>query len=74
MLQNGSGPYMEQGKACSLTMCSDWDYVNVRDFDCLNELWGGRDELPEDVLHSEIFNLGNQLIDKLEIPNCSTTS
>ena len=39
-------------------MCSDWDYVNVRDFDCLNELWGGRDEL-EDVLHSEIFNLGN---------------
>ena len=45
-VQNGSIP-MEQGKACSMTMCSDWDYVYVRDFDCLNELWGGRDELPK---------------------------
>ena len=52
-------------------MCSDWDYVNVRDFDCLNELWE-EETSPEDVLHSEIFNLGNPPIDKLEIPTGST--
>lgn len=67
-VKNGSWAIYGAREGLFMTMCSDWDYVNVRDFDCLNELWGGRDELPEDVLHSEIFNLGNQLIDKLEIP------
>ena len=28
-----------------MTMLSDWDYTQVRDFEYLNELWGGRDEL-----------------------------
>ena len=67
-VKNGSWAIYGAREGLFMTMCSDWDYVNVRDFDYLNELWGGRDELPEDVLHSEIFNLGNQLIDKLEIP------
>ena len=67
-VKNGSWAIYGAREGLFMTMCSDWDYVNVRDFDCLNELWGGRDELPEDVLHSEIFNLGNKLIDKLEIP------
>ena len=33
---------------------------------------GRKRRAPEDVLHSEIFNLGNPLIDKLEIIHCST--
>ena len=51
-----------------MTMLSDWDYTQVRDFEYLNELWGGRDELPDDVLHSEIFSLGDQLTNRLELP------
>jgi len=51
------------------TMCTDWDYVNVRDFDYLNEHW---DELIETVteenLENEIESLGDILIEKLEIP------
>ena len=51
-----------------MTMLTDWDYTNVRDFQYLNELFAGREEMPDDVLHSEIFNSGNQLINELEIP------
>ena len=51
-----------------MTMLTDWDYVNVRDFEHLNEIWGGRDEMPADVLHDEIFNYGSDLINQLEIP------
>ena len=40
----------------------------MRDFEYLDQLWGGRDELPGDVLHSEIFNLGSELINSLAIP------
>ena len=65
-VKNGSWAIYGAREGLFMTMCSDWDYVNVRDFDCLNELWGGRDELPEDVLHSEIFNLGNHLLIKLK--------
>jgi hypothetical protein len=49
-------------------MLSDWDYVNVRDFEYLNNLWAGRDSMPEDVLHNEIFNHGSDLVNNLEIP------
>ena len=38
-----------------MTMLTDWDYTNVRDFDYLNELFAGREEMSDDVLHSEIF-------------------
>jgi hypothetical protein len=51
-----------------MTMLSDWDYVNVRDFEYLNDLWGGRDEMPADVLHDEIYNYGGQLINDLDAP------
>lgn len=50
------------------TMLSDWNYTNVRDFEHLDELWAGRDEMPEDVLHSEIFNYGTELINQLDLP------
>lgn len=52
----------------SMTMLSDWDYVNVRDFKYLNEIWEGRDTMPEDVVHSEIWNLGTELQNKLDLP------
>lgn len=52
----------------SMTMLSDWDYVNVRDFKYLNELWAGRDTMPEDVVYEEIFRLGSELQNELDVP------
>jgi len=50
------------------TMLDDWDYVNVRDFKYLNDLWAGRDALPLEVLHDEIFIHGARLVNELECP------
>jgi len=51
------------------TMCTDWDYINVRDFEYLNEHW---DKISKDVteenINDEIEKLGALLIDKLDIP------
>ena len=48
-------------------MCTDWDYIQVRDFDQLNRIWG-------DVPYHEIDRereskkLGNELIKTLQLP------
>ena len=53
-----------------MTMCTDWDYVQVRDFKYLNKYW---DEtvsvyIHDDNLLESIQRLGNSLIDELDIP------
>ena len=65
---NGNWAILGAREGLSMTMLSDWDYIQVRDFEYLNQLWGGRDEMPADVLHDEIFNYGSDLINQLEIP------
>ena len=67
-VKNGDWAILGAREGLVMTMLSDWDYVNVRDFEYLNNLWAGRDEMPDDVLHSEIYNLGTQLINNLEVP------
>jgi len=49
------------------TMCTDWDFVNVRDFDWLNEYWDSKD-MDEDHMEIETVGLGYSLIDELELP------
>ena len=51
------------------TMCTDWNYVNVRDFEYLNKIW--RDEysqIAEDMLPYEIEGLGETLRFELDVP------
>ena len=67
-IENGWWSCFGARQGCYLTMCTDWDIVNTRDFEYLNELWANRDEMPEDVVHSEIYNLGDSLIQGLDIP------
>ena len=67
-VRNGNWAILGAREGLSMTMLSDWDYVNVRDFEYLNNLWAGRDQMPEDVLHTEIFNYGSDLVNNLEIP------
>jgi hypothetical protein len=50
-----------------MTMCTDWDYVQVRDFEYLNNLWENEKE-KEDSLLLHIQALGNDLITELDIP------
>ena len=55
------------------TMLTDWDYVNVRDFKYLNQLWEEKQqaftgENLNELLIDAIEVLGSTLIDQLEVP------
>lgn len=50
-----------------MTMCTDWDFINVRDFEYLNDLWKVSFESIEDVDY-EIEEYGIKLINELNIP------
>tara|TARA_B100000212_G_scaffold92549_2_gene67954 strand:- start:14292 stop:15209 length:918 start_codon:yes stop_codon:yes gene_type:complete len=67
-VKNGEWAIYGAREGLEMTMLSDWDYVNVRDFTHLDELWANRDEMPEDILHNEIWNIGNNLINQLQLP------
>jgi len=67
-VDNGQWAILGAREGLNMTMLTDWDYVQVRDFELLNDMWGGRDEMPDDVLHNEIFYLGTELINNLELP------
>ena len=55
------------------TMCTDWDYVQVRDFEYLNNLWNNKySKVTEDMLRYEIMGLGETLIYELGIPIASS--
>ena len=49
------------------TMCTDWDFVNVRDFDWLNEYWDSK-EIDEDKMEEDTVDLGYKLIEELDLP------
>ena len=49
------------------TMCTDWDYIQVRDFTYLNEYWN-QSKPKESSLQHEIKGLGSVLKEELDIP------
>lgn len=49
------------------TMCTDWDYINVRNFKYLNEMWENN-EVKEENLLDKIIELGELLVRKTNIP------
>jgi hypothetical protein len=64
-----NGPWAILGTRAGLymTMCTDWDYIQVRDFEYLNDLWSTSFESIEDVDY-EIEEYGIKLINELDIP------
>ena len=51
------------------TMCTDWDYVQVRDFKYLNSLWEEVEpKVSMEGLQDSIEDLGNKILAKLDIP------
>ena len=51
------------------TMCTDWDYVKVRDFKYLNSLWKEVEpRVSMEGLQDSIEDLGDKILAKLDIP------
>ena len=68
-VENGKWAIMGAREGLYQTMCTDWDYINVRDFEYLNDLWKNTYEgLTVTQLETQIHITGTQLIKNLELP------
>ena len=71
-VENGIWSIMGAREGCYKTMCTDWDYSQVRDFDWLTDYWDTTHEQAEPEEMTKYINfLGKELKDKcrLEIAN-----
>ena len=66
-VENGLWAIYGARQGLYMTMCTDWDYINVRDFTYLNNMWENEKDKGSDLLF-HIQKLGNDLINELEIP------
>ena len=58
--------YYQFRMGCYMTMCTDWDYTNVRDFKYLTDYW--KDEKVADLdVASELFRYGNNIRSELNL-------
>lgn len=70
-VENGTWAIYGAREGLFKTMCTDWDFINVRDFDYLNNVWNTTyNNTKEKDLPIEA--LGKQLIDNLDIPIANT--
>ena len=69
-VENGLWSMYGAREGTYMTMCTDWDHVQVRDFTWLNEYWNKTISvhINDDNLLDSINRLGASLIDELEIP------
>jgi hypothetical protein len=70
-VENGLWAVLGARAGLHMTMCTDWDYVQVRDFEYLNSLWQQSFEGIQDVDY-EIGEYGIKLINELDIPIAKT--
>jgi hypothetical protein len=67
-IKNGEWAIYGARQGCYMTNCTDWDYVNVRDFTWLNSYWALHDsKTTEKMLHFEIMGIGETLKHELKI-------
>lgn len=70
-VENGTWAIYGAREGLFKTMCTDWDYVNVRDFDYLNELWlKDHNDLSYNDMFSKCVDLGEKIKHELKIPIC----
>ena len=68
-VENGDWAIYGAREGLYKTMCTDWDYINVRDFEYLNNLWNNEySKITEEMLPYEIMGLGETLKHDLDIP------
>lgn len=68
-IENGLWAMYGARLGCFMTMCSDWDYTQVRDFEYLTDLWKETVEpkIDEYDILDEIRGIGNNLKDELQL-------
>ena len=50
------------------TMCTNWDYVNVRDFETLNSMWQDKANIEQDKAYKLAKEIGETLKYQIDIP------
>jgi hypothetical protein len=60
-VKNGLWALYGARQGCYMTNCTDWDYLNVRDFKWLNDFWKSDVNHNSDNLTEEIEKLGDKL-------------
>lgn len=67
-VKNGDWAIYGARQGCYMTNCTDWDYLNVRDFKWLNTYWAEHDgQTTEKMLPFEIMGIGETLKHELQI-------
>lgn len=67
-VKNGDWAIYGARQGCYMTNCTEWDYVNVRDFTWLNSYWALHDSrTTEKMLPYEIMGIGETLKHELQI-------
>ena len=67
-IKNGDWAIYGARQGCYMTNCTDWDYLNVRDFKWLNKYWDEHDgQTTEKMLPFEIMGIGETLKHELSI-------
>jgi hypothetical protein len=70
-VENGEWAILGAREGLYKTMCTDWDYVNVRDFKYLNNLWANDyKNMTHTQIQTQIHLTGTQILKHLEIPIC----
>ena len=68
-VENGKWAIYGAREGLYKTMCTDWDFVNVRDFEYLNSMWEEIEpKISMDGLQESIEEYGSKLINELEVP------
>lgn len=68
-IENGLWAILGARQGLYKTMCTDWDYVNVRDFQYLNNLWFTEyEKLSLIQVENQVHIIGTQLIKELNLP------
>jgi hypothetical protein len=70
-VENGDWAILGARAGLYMTMCTEWDFVQVRDFEYLNNLWATSFAGIEDIEY-ETGTYGIKLINELEIPIAET--
>jgi len=66
-VENGEWAIYGAREGLYKTMCTDWDFVNVRDFKWLNEYWNSK-QMNDDEMEDNTLSLGYSLIEELDLP------
>jgi hypothetical protein len=68
-VENGKWAIYGAREGLYKTMCTDWDYINVRDFEYLNNMWSEIEpKVSMDGLEESIEEYGIKLINELDAP------